>query len=62
MKDLITGETAPFICRISDNANIPCDPNNSDYIKYLKWLDGYELQHFDWVKVSDGNTPLPADE
>ena len=46
---------------------IPFDTNNSDYQTYLKWLDGYEYQitgsmKMEWVKTSDGNTPLPADE
>jgi hypothetical protein len=29
--------------------SIPFDPDNTDYIAYLKW-------------VSEGNTPTPADE
>ncbi len=37
------------IQRISDKANIPFDPANTDYQAYLKW-------------VSEGNTPLPAEE
>jgi len=37
-----------FIKRISDNALIPFEPDNSDYQKYLKW-------------VAEGNTPEPAD-
>jgi hypothetical protein len=37
------------ILRLSDNANIPCDPNNTDYQAYLKFLD-------------EGNEPLPPDE
>ena len=37
------------IYRLSDNAFIPFDPANTDYQSYLKW-------------VSEGNTPLPADE
>jgi hypothetical protein len=45
----------------SDGACIPFDPANTDYQAYLKWLDGYELQGMEWVKTSDGNTPLPAD-
>ena len=40
---------------------IPFDPDNSEYQKYLKWLDGYELQGMQWVKTSEGNTPLPPD-
>lgn len=35
--------------RLSDNAFIPFDPQNSDYIAYLEW-------------VSQGNQPEPADE
>ena len=36
------------IKRLSDNAFIPFDPDNTDYQAYLKW-------------VAEGNTPLPAD-
>ena len=38
-----------MILRISDNAFIPMNPDNTDYQEYLKWL-------------AEGNTPLPADE
>jgi hypothetical protein len=37
------------ITRVLDGAAIPCDPDNTDYQEYLKWL-------------SEGNTPEPADE
>lgn len=42
------GETVG-VTRILDGASIPFDQANSDYQTYLKW-------------VSEGNTPLPADE
>jgi hypothetical protein len=40
---------ANAVLRIADNAYIPFDPANTDYQTYFKWL-------------SEGNTPLPADE
>jgi hypothetical protein len=37
-----------IVLRTTDNANIPFDPQNSDYQAYLAW-------------VAEGNTPLPAE-
>lgn len=51
-----------YVKRIVDNVFVPFDPVNTDYQTYLKWLDGYEPTVDGWVKTSDGNTPLPADE
>jgi len=48
IKNILTKETNT-VCRLSDNAYIPMDEANTDYQAYLKW-------------VSEGNTPLPADE
>ena len=36
------------ILRLSDNAFIPNDTGNTDYVNFLKWVD-------------EGNTPEPAD-
>ena len=47
------------ILRLADNAFIPAAPGNRDYQEYLQWIDGYELQGMEWVKTSEGNTPLP---
>jgi hypothetical protein len=45
----LMGQPATCIKRTADNAFIPFDPANTDYAKYLKWLE-------------EGNKPLPPDE
>ena len=45
----LLGQEVVNIKRLSDNAFIPLNPDNTDYQEYLKWL-------------AEGNTPLPPDE
>ena len=47
-KNELTGKIDNVI-RLSDQAWIPLNPDNTDYQAYLKW-------------VEEGNTPLPAEE
>ena len=49
INDSMTGQPAQSIKRLSDNAFIPFDTQNFDYVAYLAW-------------VAAGNEPLPADE
>ena len=48
LKDVTTQQLSNSVLR-SDGACIPFDPANTDYQKFLAWLEA-------------GNTPLPADE
>ena len=45
----LIGWKANSVIRLSDNASIPFALDNTDYQAYLKW-------------ISEGNTPLPAEE
>ena len=49
MNDMDGNSVLVNIIRLSDNSFIPTDSDNTDYQAYLKW-------------VSEGNTPLPAEE
>jgi hypothetical protein len=49
LKNIITGNTQNAVERIADNAFIPFDPANVDYVAYLAWL-------------AEGNVPTPADQ
>jgi len=47
--DILTNQPSKFVQRLSDNAFIPFDPANMDFVEYNKWLE-------------EGNQPEPADE
>jgi hypothetical protein len=48
-KPMYEGQPAQVIKRLSDNAFIPFDPANTDYVAYLAWVEA-------------GNVPTPADQ
>ena len=48
IKDLDGTIRIDAIFRIIDNATIPFDPANQDFVEYQKWL-------------AEGNIPLPAE-
>ncbi len=49
MQPSFDGEVIKTIICLYDNAFIPFDPANTDYVAYLKWLE-------------EGNVPEPADD
>jgi hypothetical protein len=49
LTDFLGGVRVDAVQRLSDNASIPFDPDNTDYQEYLRWCE-------------EGNEPLPADE
>ena len=49
IKPMFFNQEQQSIQRIIDNAFIPFDEANTDYVEYLAWLE-------------EGNTPLPAEE
>ena len=49
VKPIFSNQSSTFVQRLADNAFIPFDPANTDYIAYLKWIE-------------EGNVPTPADE
>lgn len=61
--DPIEGRNGKIGCilRLADMANIPPSEDNMDYQRYLKWLEGYEWNGMQYIKVSDGNEPIPPD-
>lgn len=48
MYKLQNTQSGQAVQRLSDNASIPFDPDNTDYQAYLKW-------------VAEGNQPIPAE-
>ena len=46
--DYVTGAKRNVVLRLTDNMQIPFDPDNKDYQAYLAW-------------VAEGNTADPAD-
>lgn len=49
IKPFFQGAESTCVKRLSDNAFIPFDPDNTDYQEYLRWLEA-------------GNIPIPADQ
>jgi hypothetical protein len=49
VEPIFAGQPAQCVKRLSDNAFIPFDNQNSDYVAYLAWVEA-------------GNEPLPADQ
>jgi hypothetical protein len=49
IKPILGQEASAAVVRLSDNASIPFDNQNTDYVAYLAWC-------------AEGNVPTPADQ
>tara|TARA_R100000458_G_C8193905_1_gene186690 strand:- start:393 stop:554 length:162 start_codon:yes stop_codon:yes gene_type:complete len=38
INDLLTGEPIDYVLRKKDNAQIPFDLENMDYVEYIEWV------------------------
>jgi hypothetical protein len=53
--NIVTGEPSKIVRRLSDNADIPFDPANTDYQAFLKY-------QAEGGKVYGADEEIPADE
>lgn len=59
---LVNGADGQLACiQRSDGSSIPVDEANVDYREYLNWLEGYVRTPEGRIKISEPNTPEPAD-
>lgn len=61
----VDGKPVAAVVKISANGltmTIPFADDNLDYQQYCDWLEGYVRTPEGRIKVSEPNTPEPADE